>query len=442
MARHGNPQDASIPGMDCHSRRPAYSLVEMMVVTTIIAGLAAMLLPAVQNARESARQACCRHNLARLAEAMIRHESVLGYYPSAGWSPEWLGVANRPSDASQPGGWAFNTLSYVDARRVRDISSYEVASTTSNGQGSGKGNTGTTGGGNDKQLDATIHAAYTQLANNSLGVFNCPSRRTSKPVRVDAGLAFRTPASSLLTLQTATRTDYAVNGGATGVCPPLPWFVGRTISATVIAQANARIKKIEICHCPPGNPENGRTQNLPYQSIFDEGHSNHPDDLLGGCETCYRPIDETIFTPSSLSEGDAWTPSPLEIRFALPDMGVPDLQDGLFQRMAVLRSAHAVDGMTMTYLVGEKYVSSGNYQTGRDSGDKAVLFSGYSSSNIRWAFERPRPDAAEEHPNAFGSAHDDGFNMACADGSVRTISYDVDPALHKAMASRNDGRVQ
>jgi prepilin-type processing-associated H-X9-DG protein len=255
-------------------------------------------------------------------------------------------------------------------------------------------------------------------------------------------MTFRTPATALLSLQTATRTDYAVNGGSTGVCPPLPWFVGRAISAAVIAQANSRIKKIEVCHCPPGNPENGHSRNLPYQAIFDEGHSNHPDDLLGGCETCYKPVDETIFNPASLSEGDAWVPSPLEIRFALPDMGVPDLQDGLFQRMAVLRSSHAVDGMTMTYIVGEKYVAAGKYQTGLDSGDKSPLISGYSSSNIRWGFERPRADAAEERPNAFGSAHEDGFNMAFADGSVRMLDYDIDPAVHKAMSSRNDGSMQ
>ena len=441
MARQGINQEITTHGTDCQPRT-GFSLVEMLVVMTIVAGLAAMFLPAIQKAREAARQASCRHNLARLAESMNRHESIMGYYPSAGWSPEWLGVSARSSDANQPGGWAFNSLAYIDARRVRDIGAYAGSSTTSNGSGNGKGNTGDAGGGNDKQLDAAIHAAYTQLANNSLGVFNCPSRRTSKPVRVDTAMTFRTPASALLSLQTATRTDYAVNGGSTGVCPPLPWFVGRAVSAAVIAQANSRIKKIEVCHCPPGNPENGHSRNLPYQAIFDEGHSNHPDDLLGGCETCYKPVDETIFNPASLSEGDAWVPSPLAIRFALPDMGVPDLQDGLFQRMAVLRSSHAVDGMTMTYIVGEKYVAAGKYQSGLDSGDRAPLIAGYSSSNIRWGFERPRPDAADERPNAFGSAHEDGFNMAFADGSVRMLDYDIDPAVHKAMSSRNDGSMQ
>lgn len=442
MARQGIRKEVSSHGMDCHSTRAGFSLVEMLVVMTIIAGLAALLLPAVQNARETARQASCRHNLARLAEAMIRHESILGHYPSAGWSPEWLGVAARSSDASQPGGWAYNTLSYIDARRVRDISAYAASTTTSNGQGNGNGNTGSNGNGNNTAQNAAIHAAYTELTNNSLGVFNCPSRRTSKPVRVESGLSFRTPASTLLALKTATRTDYAVNGGSTGVCPPLQWFSGRAVRQSVIDQCNNRIKKIEICHCPPGNPENGNTRNLPYQSIFDEGHSNHPDDLLGGCETCYKAVDETIFNPASLTEGDAWVPSPLEIRFALPDMGVPDLQDGLFQRMAALRSGHVVDGMTGTYMVGEKYVAAGKYQSGLDAGDKAPLAAGYSSSTIRWAFERPRRDAAGERPNAFGSAHEDGFNMAFADGSVRVLDYDIDPVVHKAMASRNDGSLQ
>ena len=424
------------------SLRAGFSLVELMIVVTVIGILTAMLLPAVEHAREAARQSACSHNLARLADGMIRHEAALGYYPAAGWSPEWLGVADRPSDVSQPGGWAFNVLSYIDGRRVRDIAAYSSSSTTSSGQGNGKGNTGTTGGGNDKALDAAIKAAYTSLATNSLGVFNCPSRRTSAPTAVLSTLSFRTPASTLLTLTKATRSDYAANGGSTGVCPPLSKFVGRAISQTVINQMNARIKKIEICHCPPGNPENGKTHNLPYKSIFDEGHSNHPDDLLGGCETCYRPIDETIFNPASLDEGDAWKTSPIEVRLALSDMGVPDLQDGMFQRMAVLRSGHAVDGMSGTYLLGEKYVAANKYQSGKDPGDQAVLFSGYSSSNVRWGFEPPRPDDKDDHPNAFGSAHEDGFNMAFADGSVRMVNYSIDPAVHKAQSSRNDGALQ
>lgn len=406
-----------------------FSLVELLLVLSIFLVLISLLLPSLQNAREYARETSCRHHLARLSEASIRHEYLVGYYPSGGWSPEWLGVVSRSSDGSQPGGWAFNLLSYLDARRVREIASYSH-DTTNNGKG------------NTKTLDITIHNLYIQLANNSLSVFNCPSRRSSHPIRVDTSIGFKNPASSPLYLKTASRSDYAGNGGSTGACPPLGWFSGRAVSAAVIAQANSRIKKIEICHTPNGNPTNGNTHNLPYHSVFDEGHSNHPYDTLGGCETCYKSIDDTIFNPSSLDEGDAWVISPIEIRFALPDMGIPDLQDGIFQRMAVIRSGHIIDGMTGTYMIGEKYIHVGKYQSGLDSGDKMILISGYSSSNIRWGFEQPRQDTFDEHPNAYGSAHYDGFNMAFSDGRVIMIGYDIDPIVHKSLSSRNDASIK
>lgn len=412
-----------------HNKYRAFSLIELLLVISIIILLIAFLLPSLQNAREYAREISCKHNLSRLAEASIRHEYILGYYPSGGWSSEWLGVVSRSSDGSQPGGWAFNLLSYIDARRVREIASYNN-SDTNNGKG------------NNKVLDSVIHNLYSQLANNSLSVFNCPSRRSSHPTRVDTSIGFRTPASAPLYLKTASRSDYAGNGGSTGVCPPLSWFSGRAISAAVIAQANSRIKKIEICHAPNGNPSNGNTHNLPYHSVFDEGHNNHPYDMLGGCETCYKPVDNIIFNPSSLDEGDAWINTPLEIRFALPDMGIPDLQDGIFQRMAVIRSGHIIDGMTSTYMIGEKYVSSGKYQSGLDSGDKMILVSGYSSSNIRWGFEQPKRDSLEEYPNAYGSSHNDNFNMAFTDGRVVSIGYDIDPIVHKSLSSRNDNTMR
>src|SRR5262245_36861199 len=93
-------------------RRVAFTLVEMLVVISIIAVLAALLLPAINMAREAGRKAQCGNNLKNLHLAMQQFDNAKGQYPA---SRTFWNSAQYKASAVYPPTWDFpgHTLTYV-----------------------------------------------------------------------------------------------------------------------------------------------------------------------------------------------------------------------------------------------------------------------------------------------------------------------------------------
>lgn len=95
-------------------RRPAFTLVELLVVVAVIGVLLGLLLPAVQAAREAARRSQCQSNVKQLGLAALNFESATGKFPSGGWGYQWQGYLDVNSPAGQPGSWTFSLLPFLE----------------------------------------------------------------------------------------------------------------------------------------------------------------------------------------------------------------------------------------------------------------------------------------------------------------------------------------
>ncbi len=131
----------------------------------------------------------------------------------------------------------------------------------------------------------------------------------------------------------------------------------------------------------------------------------------------------------------------------LGDRGVfpcPDVRkfNGIAHLRSRVRMQQVTDGLTHTYLVGEKFLSPLHYEDGLAIGDNETLYTGFSSDLYRATRLDLPPTRDQEKPRSFlgdwryGSAHPDSFQMAFCDGSVRSLTYDIDAAIHMENGSR------
>lgn len=334
-------------------RRVGMTLVELLVVIAIIAMLIGMLLPAIQSARESARRVRCANNVKQLANAALLHDQAQGFFPSGGWGWWWVGDADRGFGASQPGGWLYSCLPYLEQMPLFELS----------------------GDGNPDQISAGQRQNAAKTARTPMPTINCPTRRAPQryPKPVDGSYIGHNAGMTPENDNTVARSCYAMNSGHTRNIALIDW----------------------------GGPPASIDLSNPRQE--DGGH-DWPD---------YR---------SNASN---------ELR-------------GLSHCCSEVKAAHLRDGLSNTYLIGEKYLNPDHYETGRSGDDNETWVTGTNNDMLRTGGYRPKQDTPGYNASArllFGGPHTASFCMSFADGSVHWISYQIDSGTHQALAHREDGSV-
>jgi prepilin-type N-terminal cleavage/methylation domain-containing protein len=208
------------------SQPPAgFTLVELLVVIAIIGVLVALLLPAVQAARESSRRSKCSNNLRQFGLAFQNHHDVIGIFPDGGenWDPvAWPRsiVAGAPATApKQNWGWGYQILPYIEQANV-----WQAA--------------------NDLDIRGSV-----------IPIYFCPSRR--KPGLIPVG----TPAVQIAMI------DYA---GSAGTDPHLAPVQDATL--TDIAGAGlGNGTDGPVVRRPPGAPNRGQPVRI---AMITDGTSN------------------------------------------------------------------------------------------------------------------------------------------------------------------------
>jgi prepilin-type N-terminal cleavage/methylation domain-containing protein len=318
--------------------RAAFTLVELLVVIAIIGVLVALLLPAVQAAREAARRMSCQNNVKQIGLALHNHHDVYGTFPAGG-------VTNGPCCGTESGGtWTIFILPYLEQKNLYER--YDFTKTNEN-------------------------AANAFVRTQHVKTYSCPTDPLIRQLLVPAS-----GPGQVANLQYATGSYRAMAGVTDG----LRWF----------------------------DAECGRSAPLQQRGIL---HST----------------------------SDPMSPPAFPGGYTAPPYGKE-------------RMANITDGTSNTLMVGEYY--TGPKSTPRRSTFWAYTYTSFNQSEVVLppqsrqlfadynrcdSFSSTSVGGGNPCKRAWGSYHPNSISFVNGDGSIRSISTNIDMIVFAALATIENG---
>lgn len=360
--------------------RAGFTLVELLVVITIIALLIALLLPAIQRAREAANMLSCSNNLRTIGQAVIGFTQDKSF-PSAGFYT----TGNIAGNTYQP--FVVNDglpqIGRTDPAYPVPVYGGKVLTGGNNGVPSTRYNQPwgffyqiLPNIENDNLWRNTTDSGPNSVRDAVISTYFCPSRRAPQGLSGVGGA-----------------TDYAVNMG------PCVLINGGPGGGTLIASI-------------PGNP------------LF--AASNPVVDFYG------------VANPSAVYAGGAYGYLPGN------PVRISDVTDGVGYTVLVSEKAMDSDQIThrptnATPQNGDIY----GYTAGFDKFETTRHGAKQPRRDYSGQFPAMSPNTSPalgtNDFDAFGSSHLSALNVLMCDGSVRQVSYSISPALQNGTLKRADG---
>ncbi len=366
-----------------------FTLVELLVVIAIIGVLVALLLPAVQAAREAARRTTCINQLKQIGIAIQNHVDSLEAFPTGGtrYNPLLsnyvtgrIGDPGKPYGPAKQGlGWAYQILPYLEQDAVKGI------------------------------------LTQADIQKTVVSLYFCPSRRAPQVA------------------------DTPVIGG------PIAALCDYASAHPLSLKCGPDYNGSEKYNISLTNPYKGSTSHDEAEKSF---WCNKPSDLLPFPTFTYV-YDGVIVRGAWRVKFPATTTKPAELEktnFLGPTPTKPaHVSDGLSNTLLVSEKYVRFD---MTETVAPDGTTSYSDDRGWTDGwdPDTVRFTGYQPiSDSDGICLDPANEAyctgQSEDVYFFGSSHPGGINAVFADGSAHNISFDVDILVFNALGTRNGNEI-